>query len=222
MEFIGTDQGRLVVLAVAAALVAGAFWFLRQTRSAPSRKIRVVGVGGAGSNAIDAMKRAGLRGVDYVAVNTDVAALNRSTARTKIVIGRSTSQGLGAGGDVSIGTSAARGGREHRPGDRRVGSRRDRRRSRRWDRLGSGAGRGRDRRREGHADLGGRHEAVRVRGLAQGARRARRRGGAGWPGRRGGHDPERRRPHHDAGGCHRRRRVPRHRRGRPSQRRRDR
>ena len=93
MEFIGTDQGRLVVLAVA-ALVAGAFWFLRQTRSAPSRKIRVVGVGGAGSNAIDAMKRAGLRGVDYVAVNTDVAALNRSTARTKIVIGRSTSQGL--------------------------------------------------------------------------------------------------------------------------------
>ena len=137
MEFIGTDQGRLVVLAVAAALVAGAFWFLRQTRSAPSRKIRVVGVGGAGSNAIDAMKRAGLRGVDYVAVNTDVAALNRSTARTKIVIGRSTSQGLGAGGDVSIGTSAARGGREHRPGDRRVGSRRDRRRSRGG--TGSGA-----------------------------------------------------------------------------------
>ena len=108
MEFFGTDQGRLLVLAAAAALVAVVFVVLRATRAAPRRKIRVVGVGGAGANAIDAMKRAGLRGVDYVAVNTDVAALNRSSARTKIVIGRSTTGGLGAGGEVGVGESASR------------------------------------------------------------------------------------------------------------------
>ena len=108
MEFFGTDQGRVLVLAAAAALVAVVFVVLRATRAAPRRKIRVVGVGGAGANAIDAMKRAGLRGVDYVAVNTDVAALNRSSARTKIVIGRSTTGGLGAGGEVGVGESASR------------------------------------------------------------------------------------------------------------------
>ena len=108
MEFFGTEQGRLLVLAAATALVAGALVVLRATRPAPRRKVRVVGVGGAGANAIDAMKRAGLRGVEYVAVNTDVAALNRSSARMKIVIGRSTTGGLGAGGDIGVGESAAR------------------------------------------------------------------------------------------------------------------
>jgi cell division protein FtsZ len=108
MEFLGTDQGRLLVLAAATALVAGAFAVLRATRAAPRRKIRVVGIGGAGANAVDAMKRAGLRGVDFIAVNTDVAALNRASARTKIVIGRSTTGGLGGGGDVTVGESAAR------------------------------------------------------------------------------------------------------------------
>ena len=108
MEFFGTDQGRVLVLAAAAVLVAVVFVVLRATRAAPRRKIRVVGVGGAGANAIDAMKRASLRGVDYVAVNTDVAALNRSSARTKIVIGRSTTGGLGAGGEVGVGESASR------------------------------------------------------------------------------------------------------------------
>ncbi len=108
MEFFGTDIGRLVLLAAATALVAGTILYWRGSRSRPHRAVRVVGVGGAGANAIDAMKRAGLRDVEYVAVNTDVAALNRSSARTKIAIGRSTAAGLGAGGDVSVGESAAR------------------------------------------------------------------------------------------------------------------
>src|SRR5918995_3384949 len=108
MEFFGTDQGRLLVLLAATAMAGVAFMVLRTTRIAPRRKVRVIGIGGAGGNAIDAMRRAGLRGVDYVAVNTDVAALNRSTAGTKIVIGRSTTGGLGAGGDIGVGESAAR------------------------------------------------------------------------------------------------------------------
>lgn len=108
MEFLGTEQGRLLVLLAATAMVAVAFVGLRATRPAPRRTVRIIGVGGAGANAIDAMKRAGLRGVEYVAVNTDVAALNRSTARTKIVIGRSTTGGLGTGGDIGVAESAAR------------------------------------------------------------------------------------------------------------------
>ena len=108
MEFFATDLGRLVVLAAATALAAGTYLYWRSSRSQPQRRVRVVGVGGAGANAIDAMKRAGLHDVDYVAVNTDVAALNRSTARTKIAIGRSSAAGLGAGGDVSVGEAAAR------------------------------------------------------------------------------------------------------------------
>ena len=108
MEFFGSVAGRVVVLALAAALVAGTLWMIRRTQTGPRRRVRVVGVGGAGANAIDAMKRAGMSDVDFVAVNTDVGALNRSTAGTKIVIGRSTTAGLGAGGDVSAGESAAR------------------------------------------------------------------------------------------------------------------
>jgi cell division protein FtsZ len=108
MELLGIDQGRLLILTGAAALVVVAFAVLRATRPTARRTIRVVGIGGAGANAIDAMKRARMRGVEYVAVNTDVGALNRSSASTKIVIGRSTTGGLGAGGDVGIGQAAAR------------------------------------------------------------------------------------------------------------------
>jgi cell division protein FtsZ len=108
MDFFGSDMGRLLALVMATALVAIAFVILRITRPAPRRRIRVVGIGGAGANAIDVMKRARLNGVEYVAVNTDIAALNRSSAGTKIVIGRSTTGGLGTGGDFGVGESAAR------------------------------------------------------------------------------------------------------------------
>src|SRR5919106_2978182 len=98
----------LVVAGVVAALAVGTVLVLRANRAAPGRRVRVVGVGGAGANALDAMKRAGMRGVDFVAVNTDLRALNRSSARTKIPIGRSITRGLGAGGDVASGEAAAR------------------------------------------------------------------------------------------------------------------
>ena len=69
--------------------------------------IRVVGVGGAGSNAVNRMIRAELLGVEFIAVNTDAQALVKSHAPTRIRIGDGISRGLGAGGDSAIGERAA-------------------------------------------------------------------------------------------------------------------
>ena len=108
MELLDSLQARLVLAGLALALVASALYVVRTNRRGAGRTVRVVGVGGGGANAVDAMIRARLKGVDYVTVNTDFRALNRSSARTKIAIGRSTTFGLGAGGDVAVGDSAAR------------------------------------------------------------------------------------------------------------------
>ncbi|RLT24737.1 MAG: cell division protein FtsZ [Chloroflexi bacterium] len=70
--------------------------------------IRVVGVGGAGSNAVNRMIRAELLGVEFIAVNTDAQALVKSHAPTRIRIGDGISRGLGAGGDSAVGERAAR------------------------------------------------------------------------------------------------------------------
>jgi cell division protein FtsZ len=69
--------------------------------------IRVVGVGGAGLNAINRMIDAGISQVEFVAVNTDVQQLQMSDAATKIHIGRELTQGLGSGSDPSVGRQAA-------------------------------------------------------------------------------------------------------------------
>src|SRR5438105_5053399 len=69
--------------------------------------IRVVGVGGAGLNAINRMIDAGLNQVEFVAVNTDIQQLQMSDAATKIHIGRELTQGLGSGADPDIGQEAA-------------------------------------------------------------------------------------------------------------------
>jgi cell division protein FtsZ len=70
-------------------------------------RIKVIGVGGGGSNAVNRMIRAKLRGVDFIAVNTDRQALDASEAPTKIHIGRKVTRGLGAGGDPEVGENAA-------------------------------------------------------------------------------------------------------------------
>jgi len=70
-------------------------------------KLKVVGVGGAGGNAVNRMIGAGLRGVDFITANTDVQALNQSLAPTRIQIGPATTRGLGSGGDPSTGRRAA-------------------------------------------------------------------------------------------------------------------
>ncbi len=69
--------------------------------------IKVVGVGGAGNNAVNRMIATGLEGVDYIVVNTDSQQLKASLAQTKIQIGTKLTRGLGAGADPSIGREAA-------------------------------------------------------------------------------------------------------------------
>ncbi|MFM2238446.1 MAG: hypothetical protein RL389_793 [Actinomycetota bacterium] len=70
-------------------------------------EIKVVGVGGAGVNAVNRMIEAGLRGVEFIAVNTDAQVLAMSSANVKIDIGRETTRGLGAGADPEVGRRAA-------------------------------------------------------------------------------------------------------------------
>ncbi|HET9000393.1 MAG TPA: cell division protein FtsZ [bacterium] len=69
--------------------------------------IKVVGVGGGGSNAVNRMISAGLRGVEFIAINTDAQALALSNADKKIHVGGKLTRGLGAGGDPEIGRQAA-------------------------------------------------------------------------------------------------------------------
>jgi cell division protein FtsZ len=69
--------------------------------------IKVIGVGGGGSNAVNRMILAGLRGVEFITVNTDSQALNLSKADAKIQIGTKLTRGLGAGANPDIGSRAA-------------------------------------------------------------------------------------------------------------------
>jgi cell division protein FtsZ len=69
--------------------------------------IRVVGIGGAGLNALDRMIDAGITGVEFVAVNTDIQQLQMSDAPVKIHIGRELTEGLGSGADPDLGRRAA-------------------------------------------------------------------------------------------------------------------
>ncbi|MBQ7245672.1 MAG: cell division protein FtsZ [Firmicutes bacterium] len=72
-----------------------------------SAVIKVIGVGGGGCNAVNRMIDAGLKGVQFIAVNTDRQALNKCNADTKIQIGEKLTRGLGAGGNPDIGQRSA-------------------------------------------------------------------------------------------------------------------
>ncbi len=69
--------------------------------------IKVVGIGGGGVNAVNRMIDAGLRGVEFIAINTDAQALLMSDAELKLDIGREVTRGLGAGSDPEVGRQAA-------------------------------------------------------------------------------------------------------------------
>lgn len=69
--------------------------------------IKVIGVGGAGGNAVDRMIDYDVRGVEFVAVNTDAQDLKTSKADTRVIIGRNSTRGLGAGAKPEVGRNAA-------------------------------------------------------------------------------------------------------------------
>ncbi len=69
--------------------------------------IKVVGCGGGGSNAVNRMIEANIQNVEFIALNTDLQALNKSIAQNRIAIGQKITQGLGCGGDPTIGEKAA-------------------------------------------------------------------------------------------------------------------
>jgi cell division protein FtsZ len=70
-------------------------------------RIKVIGVGGGGSNAVNRMVRAGFEGVEFIVANTDLQALKENAAPVKIQIGSKLTKGLGAGADPNVGRSAA-------------------------------------------------------------------------------------------------------------------
>jgi cell division protein FtsZ len=70
-------------------------------------RIKVVGVGGGGSNAVSRMVAAGLEGVEFIVANTDLQALRLNAAPNKIQIGSKLTKGLGAGADPNVGRQAA-------------------------------------------------------------------------------------------------------------------
>ena len=75
--------------------------------STVSARLKVIGVGGAGGNAVNRMIGAGLRGVEFIAANTDMQALNQSLAPCRIQMGPTATRGLGSGGDPTQGRRAA-------------------------------------------------------------------------------------------------------------------
>lgn len=83
------------------------FEMLEQDYKLNPTKIKVIGVGGGGSNAVNRMIAAGLKNIDFIAANTDLQALSTSRAQTKIGIGSKITGGLGAGGKPEVGEKAA-------------------------------------------------------------------------------------------------------------------
>src|SRR5512139_3771400 len=81
---------------------------MANTRYVPSgAKIKVIGMGGSGCNAVTRMVREQLHGVEFIAMNTDAQALELTEANVRIQLGPKRTGGLGAGGDNTIGRAAA-------------------------------------------------------------------------------------------------------------------
>src|SRR5437870_11378817 len=75
--------------------------------NAATARIKVIGVGGGGSNAVNRMVQAGFEGVEFIVANTDLQALRTNAAPVKLQIGSKLTKGLGAGADPNVGRSAA-------------------------------------------------------------------------------------------------------------------
>ena len=158
----------------------------------PGARIKVIGVGGGGSNAVNRMVTVGLDSVDFIVANTDAQALAESSAPVRLQLG----------GKLTKGTWRRRRSEHWASGGARGHGAADwcARRSRHGVRHGRPGGRDRHRCRAGHRqsgqrarrpDGGGRHQAVQVRGEASGAAGRARAGGASGVRRHGDHHPER-------------------------------
>src|SRR6202023_841053 len=73
----------------------------------PAARIKVIGIGGGGSNAVNRMVKTGLDGVEFIVANTDLQALGTNVAPVKLQIGDKLTKGLGAGADPTVGRQAA-------------------------------------------------------------------------------------------------------------------
>ena len=130
--------------------------------------IKVVGIGGGGVNAVNRMIDAGLKGVEFIAINTDAQALLMSDADVKLDIGRQLTRGLGAGSDPEVGRLAAE---EHRDEIEEVLKGADMvfiTAGKGGGTAPGGTGGRRDRQSRGRPDHRRRDEAVRFRGPAAG------------------------------------------------------
>jgi cell division protein FtsZ len=79
----------------------------RHTATPAAVRIKILGLGGAGANALDRIKLDGLEGTELIAINTDMQSLTSSVADRKVQLGSATTRGLGAGGDPEVGFAAA-------------------------------------------------------------------------------------------------------------------
>src|SRR5512146_3024907 len=103
----GFDPERMSVQGRLAPVVGKIVSAEIETEAKGFTEIKIVGVGGGGNNALNRMIEAGIRGVDFIAVNTDAQALESSLAVKKLPIGGKSMKRLGAGGDPLMGERAA-------------------------------------------------------------------------------------------------------------------
>jgi cell division protein FtsZ len=103
----GFNPERMADLTRAVSVVPQIVESPQQSPARGFTEVKIIGVGGGGSNAVNRMVEAGVQGVEFIAVNTDAQALQMSTAMHKIPIGGRSAKGLGAGGDPQQGERAA-------------------------------------------------------------------------------------------------------------------
>ena len=84
---------------------------INETGYSPAN-LKVIGLGGAGGNAVNRMLASDIRGVEFLVANTDIQALNASACPNRLQLGAAITGGLGSGGDPSIGRQAAEEDRE--------------------------------------------------------------------------------------------------------------
>ena len=113
MEFVGDILSQLIFdfnltqPDTQAQIATGALKHMPALRPSGQATIRVIGVGGGGSNAVNRMIEAGLSGVEFITINTDQQALDLALAEKKLPIGTSVTSGLGAGGNPEVGHRSA-------------------------------------------------------------------------------------------------------------------